>query len=256
MNYLANIIAKYALDIPTKLLDWISNNDIEWEFLSLNPSAEYLIEKNIDKIIIMNSNPAMVYYLENHPEDINRNISENINALHLIEQYPDKIQWTLLSRNPAAIHLLEKNPNKIDWGYLSRNPAAIHLLEKNLDKIDWDYLSRNPSAIHLLEKNPDKINWGWLSENTAPAAIELLENNQDKIDWNYICHNPAAIHLLEKNIDKINWDYLASNSNAIHMLQKYESKKFGRGIWLNRSIIEFDQYNYKSMVNKFIKVLN
>ena len=34
-----------------------------------------------------------------------------------------------ISRNPNAIHLLEQNMDKIDWKFLSENPNAIHLLE-------------------------------------------------------------------------------------------------------------------------------
>jgi hypothetical protein len=41
-----------------------------------------------------------------------------------------KIDWTLLSENPNAINLLEQNPDKIDWFWLCLNPNAIHLLEK------------------------------------------------------------------------------------------------------------------------------
>ena len=72
-----------------------------------------------------------------------------------------------LAYNPNAIHLLEKYPDRIQWGLLSANPNAIHLLEKNLDKIKWQWLSENPNAIHLLEKNPDKINWYKLSVNPS-----------------------------------------------------------------------------------------
>jgi len=52
-----------------------------------------------------------------------------------------------LSLNPNAIPLLEENLDKIDWFNLSVNPMAIELLKQN------------PAAIDLLEKNPDKINW-------------------------------------------------------------------------------------------------
>jgi hypothetical protein len=47
----------------------------------------------------------------------------------------DKINWVGLSENPNAIHLLEQNLDKINWVALSENPNAIHLLEQNLDKI-------------------------------------------------------------------------------------------------------------------------
>ena len=43
---------------------------------------------------------------------------------------PDKINWGVLSENLNAIPMLEKNPDKINWCYLSRNPNAISLLEK------------------------------------------------------------------------------------------------------------------------------
>ena len=57
------------------------------------------------------------------------------------------MNWSALSQNPNAIHLLEQNPDKIDWDYLSRNENAIHLLEQNQDKIWWDYLSLNPNIF-------------------------------------------------------------------------------------------------------------
>ena len=44
-----------------------------------------------------------------------------------------KIRWDVLSQNPNAIHLLEQNFGKINWEYLSFNPNAIHLLEQKLD---------------------------------------------------------------------------------------------------------------------------
>ena len=65
------------------------------------------------------------------------------------EQYFDKINWNVLSENPNAIHLLEINPENINWFNLSKNPNAIHLLEKNLEKIDWDWLSTNPSIFDI-----------------------------------------------------------------------------------------------------------
>ena len=84
-------------------------------------------------------------------------MSLNPNAIHLLEQNPDKIHWHGLSSNPNAILLLEQNLDKVSWARLSLNPNAIHLLEQNLDKIDWYTLSSNPNAIRLLEQNPDKM---------------------------------------------------------------------------------------------------
>ena len=90
-----------------------------------------------------------------------------INAIHLLEANPDKIDWYYLSGNPNAIHLLEANPDKIDWYHLSTNPNAIHLLEANQDKIDWYFLPFNPNAMHLLEANQTRFFWLPFSKNPA-----------------------------------------------------------------------------------------
>ena len=39
-----------------------------------------------------------------------------------------------LSQNPNAIHILENNLDKVKWDWLSQNPNAIHLIYK-LDTI-------------------------------------------------------------------------------------------------------------------------
>jgi hypothetical protein len=36
----------------------------------------------------------------------------------------DKVYWYVLSENPNAIHILEKNLNKVDWYELSKNHNA------------------------------------------------------------------------------------------------------------------------------------
>jgi hypothetical protein len=39
----------------------------------------------------------------------------------------DKLDWKILSQNPNAIHLLEQNMDMIDWEELSKNSNAVHL---------------------------------------------------------------------------------------------------------------------------------
>ena len=67
-------------------------------------------------------------------------------AIELLKEHPDKINWDL-SGNPRAIELLKENQDKIDWNYFSENPCAIELLKANQDKIDWDQLSVNPNIF-------------------------------------------------------------------------------------------------------------
>jgi len=52
-----------------------------------------------------------------------------------------------LSWNENAIPMLEQNLDKVDWNKLSSNPNAIPILEQNLIKVNWYYLSQNPNII-------------------------------------------------------------------------------------------------------------
>ncbi len=180
----------------------------------------------------------------------------------------NKLKWFGLSQNPNAMFLIENNIKNNDIGLLYLNPSAYYLLKKDffiedeyglgfylnfLDKYNiqiqnrrsnneisysqlaipffekkpdrclyWFILSSNPAAIHLLENNFEKIDWNMLSEN--PAAIHLLEKNSEKICWINLSKNPAAIHLLEKNPEKIDWNWLSKNPSAIHLLENNMNK--------------------------------
>ena len=49
----------------------------------------------------------------------------------------NKVSWFYLSENPNAIPILEQNLDKVVWLNLSFNPNAIPILEQNMDKIKW-----------------------------------------------------------------------------------------------------------------------
>ena len=117
-----------------KLRDWIPIEKINWYYLSRNPNAIQLLEKNQDKICWTA-------------------LSVNPNAIELLEKNLDKIH----------IHSLNYY-----------NPNSYEILRKNHDYINWDTLSANPDAIDLLIKNSSKINWCFLSKNPSDKAIELI----------------------------------------------------------------------------------
>jgi len=119
-----------------------------WYWISRNPNAIHIIEKNLDKIdwIILSSNP---------------------NAISILEKNLDKVNWVILSSNPNAIHIIERNPDKIIWKYLSENPNAIHLLENNQDKIQWYWLLRHETIFEL--------DYSALKERYSIYKDELLE---------------------------------------------------------------------------------
>jgi hypothetical protein len=146
-----------------------------------NPYCISIIEKNINKFYInyiylaLNKNaiPLIRKYI-NTEQNINdeylwKNIcrNESADAIKLLEENPDKIDWDILSSNPYAISLLEKNKSQINYWYLSANRAAIHLIEERLKWANWICLSKNPNAIHILKRNQEKIDWCTFSENVA-----------------------------------------------------------------------------------------
>ena len=183
-----------------------------------------------------------------------------------------KLNWDNLSENPNAINLLNNNFDKINWNRLSKNtnPKIINLLEKkiNLDKklskieyelladnkkIDWYSLLLNPnieSFNKILRYNKTNLSWNIISKN--PNAINLIKDHikfEDSlgklhnlkdfelINYDKLCENPNAIDLLEKryefekklnkfvyrnlsNYKKLNWSVLSKNPNAINLLKK------------------------------------
>jgi len=167
------------------------NEKIAWDILSANPEAIALLEKNPDKIVWLNlssnQNPKAIKLLKERAEYEKGLTADEYNLL------TNKIRWLFLSNNPNAIKILEENIDKIVWTALSNNLGAIYLLEANPNRIDWEVLSGNPNAINLLEANKDKINWEVLSRN--PNAMNLLEANQDKINWDELSLNPSIFIL-------------------------------------------------------------
>ena len=148
-------------------------------------------------------NPYCMDIIEAYPDKnktIIRLLSCNYNAVHILEQYIDDVDWDYLCLNesPKAMELILANPDKINWLSLSSNPAAVKILEDNPDKIDYWGLSWNYNAIHLIEKHPEKINWIGLSTNKN--AMHILEKNCDKIEWYQFSVNPG---IFEYNYQKM-----------------------------------------------------
>jgi len=224
---LINDIKSFSKDIKI-------NKKADWKFLSYNPAAFHLLERNPDNI-------DWGYFSENTGVPLNYYL-----------KYQDKIDWKSFSRNRFYTHFnfdlsyLAQNIYAITpdneklfeqigcWDELSVNPAAIYLLQKNEDKLNWDLLSQNPAAVHLLNQNPDKVNWNiaccnyampvkkinWEFLSSNAAAINLLGKNLNKVNWNIFPINYAAASLLEENLDKVNWKCMSVNPSAVHLLEE------------------------------------
>jgi hypothetical protein len=141
--------------------------------------------------------------------------------MDILKKHSDKIDWGYLSANthPEAIRMLEENPDEIEWMFLSGNPAARELLLANLDKIDWDEFCGNPAMIDVIlarARNADgewALCWETLSSN--PAAIQWMLQHQEEqgvyFDTDGLATNtaPEAIALIEQQLRQIGLDFVA-----------------------------------------------
>src|SRR6056300_158088 len=152
----STILDKFAEILPTKyvLLDWIDENKLNWNMLSLNPNAIDLLEEHYDNIDW-------------------ENLSQNPNAIKILKE---RIKYEQTLYDSGELYTL--NEDKIDWVSLSKNPNAIKLLKDRIkyenlledddlddNMVDWESLSENPNAIDLLKANPNEIDWQLLSKN-------------------------------------------------------------------------------------------
>jgi hypothetical protein len=93
-----------------------------------------------------------------------------------------------LSGNPNAIELLKENQDKINWFYLSLNPNAIELLKENQNNINWKLFSKNPNIFTYDYKKMKKTmkNIGIVEE--LMAYIFHPRNMNKWKDWGFTEH--------------------------------------------------------------------
>jgi len=135
-------IAKELLNLyKNELREGIPIEKLNWYFLSENPNAIDLIRERIE-----NEKNLSNYEYKRMP-------------------LSSKVSWDNLSRNTddEAIELLEENYDKINWQILSSNPNAIHLLE---ERVKYQLKLEEEDNLDSLETK-EKINWGSLSANPA-----------------------------------------------------------------------------------------
>jgi hypothetical protein len=117
------------------------------------------------------------------------NLSKNPNAIELLKENIEKINWHCISTNPNAISILKEHPDKISWHYLSGNPNAIELLKANKDKINWHIFSSNPSIITYDYEKMRNLNLDLKEEIIAKALhpkriFRLIEEYGEELVYN------------------------------------------------------------------------
>jgi len=238
--------------LPMKLRKWISEYDLPFMYLCENPNSIKIIENAIEY------NLEVYSYLYPSNRICWHRLSQNPNAIHILEKYKSRIDWEGLSCNPNAFHILEQNKNKIVWYELSENPHpdAIKLLKQNYNKICWVTLSKNPNAIDIIEENYYMINWNetCITLNTNPRVMKFIEERIDKLDmtdWELLSRNPAAIDILIKYPNNIDWESLSRNpcEKAVELLRQNPDKICWTNICENPYAIDLIEENIYKIRN-------
>jgi hypothetical protein len=165
-NLFYNIICINYTEIKNfiNVLQYQHYAHIYWYYLSKNPAAIHILEKNPDKIDwgMLSANPSP-------------------RAISLLEQNPDKICWIRLSINPSerAIALLAQNPEMIYPDYFSKNPAPFHILKKHNLLDDYmhccsffETLPQQPDDLtFMFEQEPNKIHKNYFDLSSNPAIF-------------------------------------------------------------------------------------
>ena len=105
-----------------------------------------------------------------------------------------------LSENPNAINILENNLDQISWLNLSANPNAIHLMQNNLDKITCEMLTVTPETMDLLE---EEKKW---QTNSHPESIKM------RFIFDYLSGKLHAAHILNGDLTIKKWQRLSLES--------------------------------------------
>lgn len=164
------IISKNPKAVPFLIKNF---DRIKWSHLCLNQSKEAieLVIQYPDKIdwLTLSSNSFAIDYLRQHRDKIDRGgICWNENAIDIIEELMNlrdnyilyTFNWMGLSQNKNAIHILEQHQEKIVWAQFSENPSIfcypyqkLALERSNLLREDLMKKTLHPSKIQYWLEN-------------------------------------------------------------------------------------------------------
>ena len=254
-----------------KLLDWISQDNLCFDHLSLNPKAIDLLKKNPKKIYwgFLSANPGaedLILENENKIWTIFLLRNSNPKILPLIEKQLSLIELDKIRYGSEDEPILHDfiNINVDDFVEFAENPSAIDLVQKYVNLIHertgYSEIinsmilgfcnNPNPDVIPILEKYIDKFTyheWFYLCQNPAAMSLimSLIEKNKDNIMWNGLSANSNATRILEENKDEIDWDYLSLNTHptAIQWLEENQEKINWDNLSKNKSAIHILKEN-------------
>lgn len=200
-----------AISLIKKYNANLDNND-EWALYE-NPNAIDIIEEDIKLQFYNPSNDDNIgfpnFEEDDDEEDDDDGEPYNINSLSL---------------NCNAIHLIENHIEYINFEYLASNVNGIDLIERNLEYIKSNYFPNGNGVCRNWWIRPTleyRINQFKQNLCSNPNSIEFLKKYPEYL-FKKILTNPS--------IFEINWDYLKSKFNYIsykeeEIINKYSNKE-------------------------------
>jgi len=228
-------------------------NKICFDNLSTNTNAIGLLKKHIDKIhwtLLSRNKNAIDLLISKRLEEIANNydiieyepkmqlskhlLSTNINAINILNQDHDIINWEYISQNNNAIHIIENRlkyetnidideyinlqDNKICWKQLSNNINAIKLLKTKIKMKERLILKIKITKNNTIEELCKNVNYYKLQLKDKNPKIIIDYNNcclfisiDDTLDWSALSVNINAINILKENQNKIDWSSISLN---------------------------------------------
>jgi hypothetical protein len=169
-------------------------------------------------------------------------LSDNRHAGCLWYEYPEAIDWTVLSQNESddALDLLLTHPERIDWASFAcnRSPRAIEYMRDHVEFVNWTHLSSNPMAVDLLLAHLDKVDWSYLCLNPSPSIITLLSYHLDRINWTLLSSNRSAASLLRLRPDLIDFASLSAMRGNVDLLMEYVDRLDPRVLSSNPNAVD------------------
>jgi hypothetical protein len=183
--------------------------------------------------------------------------NESLDAMRLLDEYPEHRNWYRLSANSLATDLLKKNPDKINYTLMSNNrcPDAIRIIQQHRTAIDvamMPLLSTNPFAFDWLLKM-GQIRWPYIIRNPSKQAKQYLETRLSTTPSPYleIAEYPRVpnMHYLELNLSSwapILWD-MYYTKGAYH--EMYEKKPTWKNMSANPYFAELLLSKYPEQIS-------
>ena len=182
VNYVDIINESFSQIMTTKILNWVLDNpNLKMEIIE---KYKHLFDFYNVKSLSKFKNLPLQFIIDNQNLPWNWDyISEyNLNlTIEFIQQFSDKLNFVLLSKNPCVtLDIITKYP-KLNWDIkvFSLNPSLTEkLIEKNINILNIDNLSKNTALVPSIIYKFPNLRWNFEKLQTNSMEIGLRRHGK------------------------------------------------------------------------------